>query len=225
VTPSPLASFPASPGARHRLHGLHGLHSLTPATCSPSPRVLLVMAHLIVFPYIWKANPTSLRGKLSWLLFGRKLLHAASPSLEVPNCLTDSAPNQFPVMASQCPVGLDCSRSPSVALSVAPVFVLAILAVVARAYSRYLTGHNRTASDFTIIAGLIFSAALTGMIFYGERRVLNPSLLNDARLTIRCSSPIWIGSTCDTSSLGPYRRPSNIPLCRLYSLCRCDSID
>jgi hypothetical protein len=73
-------------------------------------------------------------------------------------------------MASQCPPGLDCTvdLGPSVAPIVTPVFILANLAVVARLYCRHLTGHHGTPSDYTIIIGLVFSGALTGMILYSK---------------------------------------------------------
>ncbi|KAE9379595.1 hypothetical protein N431DRAFT_500120 [Stipitochalara longipes BDJ] len=60
-------------------------------------------------------------------------------------------------------------RGPSVAPIIVPVFVLAILAVAARTYSRRLIRQSRTASDFTIVGGLILSASLTGMVLYSPR--------------------------------------------------------
>lgn len=80
-------------------------------------------------------------------------------------------------MASQCPAGLNCAadRGPSIAPSVLPIFALAILAIVARLYSRHLTGHNGSSSDYTIIAGLVLSTSLTAMVIYSEHRVLTSS--------------------------------------------------
>ncbi len=73
-------------------------------------------------------------------------------------------------MASQCPPGIDCTADlgPSVAPIVSPILILAVLAVVARLYCRHLTGHHGTPSDYTIIAGLIVSAALTAMVLYSR---------------------------------------------------------
>jgi hypothetical protein len=73
-------------------------------------------------------------------------------------------------MASQCPAGVDCTADlgPLVAGIVSPIFALAILAVIARLYCRRITGHDGTPSDYTVIAGLVFSAALTGLVLYSE---------------------------------------------------------
>ena len=59
-------------------------------------------------------------------------------------------------------------RGTSVAPIVVPVFVLAVLAVAARTYSRRLIRQSRNASDFTIVFGLMVSASLTGMILYSK---------------------------------------------------------
>jgi hypothetical protein len=77
-------------------------------------------------------------------------------------------------MAAECPAGLNCmaDRGPSIAPIVSPVYALAVVAVVARLYSRHLTGHNGTSSDYTIIAGLLFSTSLTAMVLYSEHRIL-----------------------------------------------------
>lgn len=66
------------------------------------------------------------------------------------------------------------NRGPYVAPIVIPVFVLAVLAVVARTYSRRLIRQSRNASDFTIIGGLMFSAALTGMVLYSMHIYFTP---------------------------------------------------
>jgi hypothetical protein len=78
-------------------------------------------------------------------------------------------------MATPCPAGLDCAddRSASVAPAIVPMFVLAILAVLARVYSRHLTGHSRTLSDYTIVVGLGFSASLTGLVLYSKQPILS----------------------------------------------------
>ncbi len=92
-------------------------------------------------------------------------------------------------MASQCPPGVDCTADlgPSAVAIVTPIFVLAVLAVAARLYCRHLTGHNVTASDYTIILGLTFSAALTSMVLYSKditnqfllcRQAMNIEMLN-----------------------------------------------
>ncbi|KAH8758528.1 hypothetical protein F5882DRAFT_480263 [Hyaloscypha sp. PMI_1271] len=74
-------------------------------------------------------------------------------------------------MVPQCPAGVNCThnRGPSIAPITLPLFVLAVLAVGARIYSRRLIRQSRTSSDFTIIAGLIFSASVTAMVLYSPR--------------------------------------------------------
>ena len=61
---------------------------------------------------------------------------------------------------------------PPVAAMVVPVFILAVLSVAARTYSRRLIRQSRNASDFTIMAGLVFSGALTGMVLWSRHQLL-----------------------------------------------------
>jgi hypothetical protein len=62
---------------------------------------------------------------------------------------------------------------PPVGAMVVPVFILAVLSVAARTYSRRLIRQSRNASDFTIIAGLVFTAALTGMVLWSMHQILS----------------------------------------------------
>lgn len=81
-------------------------------------------------------------------------------------------------MASQCPTGVNCTykRGPSLAPLVLPIYVLAVFAVAARIYSRRLVRQSISASEFTIFAGLLLSASLTGMVLYSEHQVLGRRL-------------------------------------------------
>jgi hypothetical protein len=75
-------------------------------------------------------------------------------------------------MAATCPPGVDCTEDigTSVVATVAPIVALTILSVIARFYSRHLTGHRWTLSDWTIVPGLIVSLALSAICLYGESR-------------------------------------------------------
>ena len=112
-------------------------------------------------------------------------------------------------------------RGPSVAPIVVPVFVLAVLAVAARTYSRRLIRQSRTASDFTIVGGLIFSASLTGMILYG-RYLKFTGLSASTRLTTCYRSSDWTWTSHSRRTARSDRATPYNPLRRLHPIRHCD---
>jgi hypothetical protein len=64
-------------------------------------------------------------------------------------------------------VNLEDDIGPTVIRIVAPVLAITILSVVARLYARWLKKCQWSTSDYTIIAGLFVSGALSGICLYG----------------------------------------------------------
>ena len=79
---------------------------------------------------------------------------------------------------TDCPPGVDCTADSgsNLVAGVSPVLALAVVAVLARLYSRHLTGQRTNSSDYTVIVGLVISASLTGMIIYSEHQMPNTPL-------------------------------------------------